>query len=319
MPIYTREVAVDQFLDTEGVIFLWNAVKQYVAEHGGSGSGSAASPMRFYTMETNVTITNGDTINVPTSYYVGDTTDIAQGDTAIGIIKQSNVADKLVFSTVMLVNGGNTTVSKILLQEIPTGTTINNAIVTKFDTFFSDYCNHFWAAFNNESALTVGSSHQIFKTNFITPPGIGTYVTGIVTVNGNDHVYVVQGNTSQDPDDPTQYVRVNLLTIAPILTATQIEAMLGDYPKTTEVETMINAKISNVYRYKGSVASYENLPTSGMVGGDVWNTTDTDMNYGWVEAHDDVAGHWDPLGQTFSISPIPNSVIQQIVSGSYGQ
>ena len=40
----------------------------------------------------------------------------------------------------------------------------------------------------------------------------------------------------------------------------------------------VDLKAMNVYRFKGSVASYENLPTENMVLGDVWNVTDTGMN-----------------------------------------
>lgn len=304
MATNTRDVGVDQFLDLEGVIFLWNCIKSYVTEN--TGSGGSGAPVRFYTMATGVDITTGDTINVPLSNYVGDTTNVAVGDTAIGIMKQTGSPDKLIFGAVSIINGGNTTVTKILMQEIPTTTTIDTRVVEKVEAFFNDYCSHFWAAFNNESAITVGSKHQIFKTNFVTPPGIGTYVTGIITINGNDHMYAVQGTTAADTKDPTRYVEVTLSVISPILS-------------TAQVETMINAKLANVYKFQGSVAAYENLPTQGMIGGDVWNTRDTDMNYGWVEAKGEEAGHWDPLGQTFSINPIPNSVIQQIVDGVYGE
>lgn len=68
------------------------------------------------------------------------------------------------------------------------------------------------------------------------------------------------------------------------------------------VESTINAKITNVYRYKGSCA-YAALPTTGNVTGDVWNVTDANgdfpdgTNYAW-----DGKG-WDALGGSIDLSP----------------
>lgn len=55
----------------------------------------------------------------------------------------------------------------------------------------------------------------------------------------------------------------------------------------------INTKISGVYHYKGSVATYEDLPTEGVEIGDVYNVIATGMNYAWT------AEGWDALGNLF--------------------
>lgn len=314
-----RNVAVEQYLNTDGVLYLWDKIKAYVDENS-SGDDTTAAPFRMYSMTTGVDITTGNTINVPVISYVGDTTGIAVGDTAVGIIKQG-VADKLIFGKVSLINGGNTTVTKDLMQEIPNNTTIDARVLLQLSTFFSDYGNSFWAAFNNESALTVGSKHQLFKTNFITPPAVGQYVTGIITINGNTHMYIVKGTTEADTENSEKYIQVSLTNIQQILStelvAYQITTALTPYSTTAEVETLINSKVASVYRFAGSVASYANLPTTGMSAGDVYNVEDTDMNYAWVQPETG-EGYWDPLGTTFNIEPIPNSVIQQIVEGTYG-
>lgn len=52
----------------------------------------------------------------------------------------------------------------------------------------------------------------------------------------------------------------------------------------------LNEKVSSVYRYKGSVANKEALPTTGNVIGDVYNAEDSGMNYGWNGTT------WDTLG-----------------------
>lgn len=393
-----RNVAVEQYLNTDGVLYLWDKIKAYVDENS-SGDDTTAAPFRMYSMTVGTDITTGNTINVPVISYVGDATGIAVGDTAVGVIKQG-VADKLIFGKVSLINGGNTTVTKDLMQEVPNSTTIDARVLLKLSTFFNDYSNSFWAAFNNESAIIVDSKHQIFKTNFITPPVVGQYVTGIITINGNTHMYIVKAITEADTENPEKYIQVSLLSVqqvnasgalvanisapswtssqtgititntnfadggnnisvgqsvvgvltsnsaglnivlgtvtstnnntsditiikaVPVLSAesvaSQITTALTPYSTTDEVESLINSAVSSVYRFAGSVDTYANLPTTGMSAGDVYNVIgDAGMNYAWVQPETG-DGYWDPLGATFNIEPIPNSVIQQIVEGTYG-
>lgn len=69
--------------------------------------------------------------------------------------------------------------------------------------------------------------------------------------------------------------------------------------------------ITTVYRPKGSVASYANLPSEGNEVGDVWNVLDTDMNYAWT-----TESTWDPLGGSVDIPTISNEAIDAIVAGT---
>ena len=62
-------------------------------------------------------------------------------------------------------------------------------------------------------------------------------------------------------------------------------------------KTEVDNKISSVYKYKGSVATYANLPSSGQVVGDVYNVEENGANYAW----DGTA--WDKLGETIDLSP----------------
>lgn len=96
------------------------------------------------------------------------------------------------------------------------------------------------------------------------------------------------------------------------------EQGLSQRPTTEQVDQKISAAVVGVYRFMGSVPAYVNLPTSGMTNGDVYDVEDTGMNYAWVVPEDGSQGYWDPLGQIFQIQKIPNSVIQQIVDGTYG-
>lgn len=70
----------------------------------------------------------------------------------------------------------------------------------------------------------------------------------------------------------------------------------------------LKSDLSSVYKYKGSVASETDLPTSGNTSGDVYNVEDTGMNYAW----DGTA--WDPLGGSFDLEAISNQEIDTILA-----
>lgn len=70
----------------------------------------------------------------------------------------------------------------------------------------------------------------------------------------------------------------------------------------------LKTDITNMYKYKGSVATVSALPSSGNTTGDVYNVEANGMNYAWNGTE------WDALGETFSISSISNSDIDTIVA-----
>lgn len=62
--------------------------------------------------------------------------------------------------------------------------------------------------------------------------------------------------------------------------------------------------LTTVYQYKGSVATYANLPTTGQKVGDVWNVEMADPDHG-IKAGDNVAwdgAQWDTLGGNHDLS-----------------
>lgn len=70
----------------------------------------------------------------------------------------------------------------------------------------------------------------------------------------------------------------------------------------------LKTDITNMYKYKGSVATISALPASGNTTGDVYNVESSGMNYAW----DGTA--WDALGEIFTITFISNSDIDTIVA-----
>ena len=65
---------------------------------------------------------------------------------------------------------------------------------------------------------------------------------------------------------------------------------------TNQIDTKIAQAISSVYKYKGSVATYNDLPSSDLTIGDVYNVEDTGDNYAWTGTT------WDKLAGTVDLS-----------------
>lgn len=70
----------------------------------------------------------------------------------------------------------------------------------------------------------------------------------------------------------------------------------------------LKTDITNMYKYKGSVATVSALPSSDNTTGDVYNVESSGMNYAW----DGTA--WDALGEIFTITSISNGDIDAIVA-----
>ena len=69
-------------------------------------------------------------------------------------------------------------------------------------------------------------------------------------------------------------------------------------------KTEIDAKVSSVYHYKGTVSTYAGLPASGQEIGDVWNIETADSSHG-IKAGDNVAwtgSEWDVLAGEIDLS-----------------
>ena len=80
--------------------------------------------------------------------------------------------------------------------------------------------------------------------------------------------------------------------------------------KLTELERKLDAAISGVLHYKGSVATYADLPADAEVG-DVYNVIDTGANYAWT------GSGWDEFGSTVDLSGYVQKAVNEIITGKY--
>ena len=83
-------------------------------------------------------------------------------------------------------------------------------------------------------------------------------------------------------------------------TASDVNATITGkgYQTKSEVEAIVNGKVASTYKYKGSVATYDDLTTKQSTAqtGDVYNVEDTGGNYAWT------GKEWDSLGSTIDTS-----------------
>jgi hypothetical protein len=104
--------------------------------------------------------------------------------------------------------------------------------------------------------------------------------------------------TKADIDSTTTALTEKITTVANNLATHE-----ADFSNPHKV-TAEQLGLTTVYQYKGSVATYANLPTTGQKVGDVWNIETADPDHG-IKAGDNVAwdgAQWDTLGGNHDLS-----------------
>lgn len=103
----------------------------------------------------------------------------------------------------------------------------------------------------------------------------------------------------------------------------QDEANELKFLKNVDFDQKVNAKLVNVYKYKGTVTSYDELPKNGNTAGDVYDVNGG-MNYAWNGTE------WDALGESkidmvidnalsdVSQNPVQNKVIKSALDKKAG-
>ena len=77
----------------------------------------------------------------------------------------------------------------------------------------------------------------------------------------------------------------------------------------TALKQQVASALVGVFHYKGSVATYGDLPSSGNEVGDVYNVNDTGKNYAWS------GSAWDDLGGIIDLSNLVTLDTTQTITG----
>ena len=138
------------------------------------------------------------------------------------------------------------------------------------------------------------------------------------TSSGNKHIpsggssgqilrWSANGTAVWGSDNNTTYADATQSTHG--LMSTTDKKKLDAYPTYSSIQSTYATKseITNMYKYCGSAASADKLPTTGQRVGDVYNI-ETASKYGGAGMNVAWNGSaWDPLGEIFSISTITNT------------
>lgn len=131
---------------------------------------------------------------------------------------------------------------------------------------------------------------------------VETINNSITSINGE--ITTIKGDITSIESDITE-LQGSLGNAEGDITAVTnaLDAHKADYDNPHKV-TAEQLGLTTVYQYKGSVATYADLPTTGQKVGDVWNVETADPDHG-IKAGDNVAwdgAHWDILGGNHDLS-----------------
>lgn len=95
-------------------------------------------------------------------------------------------------------------------------------------------------------------------------------------------------------------------------TDTQVEELGGTHSSKgwADVSKQYAESIGAALKYKGSVATYSALPSTGQEVGDMWNVLDTGKNYAWTGTE------WDDLAGVVDLSAYRTAANQDIIDGN---
>lgn len=85
--------------------------------------------------------------------------------------------------------------------------------------------------------------------------------------------------------------------------------------QTQQIAEQVKEEVTKVYKYQGSVPTYDDLPTENVSNGDVYNVESDGMNYAWDEANQ----KWDSLGIIIDLSKYSTTEQIELMLNQYVQ
>ena len=120
--------------------------------------------------------------------------------------------------------------------------------------------------------------------------------------------YVTKGSLNNEVNQLVEEINLKLDTTAAASTYLRRDDANTTYAKKSD--------INNVYKFKGTKTNYADLPTTGVVTGDVWNITNADATHN-IKAGDNVAWNgtaWDNLSGVTDLSAYATTTTTDAIS-----
>lgn len=150
---------------------------------------------------------------------------------------------------------------------------------------------------NDALTVSFGYTQGAVQEHYLsTQQFVKDYVTGEIDSKLNTKVDKIEGKDLSS-NDFTDNLKTKLEGLSNY-NDTEIKTSLNSKANSTDVYTKseVDNKISSIYKYKGSVANKEALPTENLTIGDVYNLEDTGMNVAYT------GEKWDELGANIDLS-----------------
>ena len=283
---------MSKYLDENGLLYFWQQLKLLFAGKVDKVNGKGLSTNDYTTADKNklAGIATGAEVNVLEGVNVNGTA---------ATITNKVAAITVPTKTSDLTNDSNFVTS----SAVPTATTTTPKM---------------------DGTAAVGSETKYAKGDHVHPSDTSKANLASPTFTGTPKAPTAAANTNTTQIATTAFVQTAIsgkqdtLTFDSTptsgssnpVTSGGIHTALGNYVLSTTAESTYAKKsdITSMYKYKGSVATVSDLPSTGQTVGDVYNVESTDMNYAWNGTA------WDLLGSIFQITSITNAEIDAILA-----
>lgn len=168
-----------------------------------------------------------------------------------------------------------------------------------------------------QNTLTFDSEPISASTNPVTSGGVFTALGNKVDkvtgkgLSTNDFTDTLQtklnGIAAGAQVNVIETVQVNGTALTPSSKTVNVQVPTTVAQLTDASNYALKSDLTNVYKYKGSVATENDLPSTGNTAGDIYDVQATGTNYAWTGTA------WDALGQLFTITSITNAEIDTIL------
>lgn len=293
---------MSKYLDNDGLLYLWQKIKNIFAtqtdlsDKVDKEAGKGLSANDYTTTEKNklAGIASGAQVNVIDTVKVNNTA-LTPSSKAVNVTVPTKTSD--------ITNDSGF----ITIADVPEGSAASSTTPKMDGT----------AAVGSETAFARGDHIHPSDTSRvpITRTVAGHALSADVTLVKGD-VGLGNVDNTADADKPVSTAQQTALN-------GKVDKVSGKGLSTNDYTTAEKSKlaafgdastyalksdITNMYKYKGSVATVSALPSSDNTTGDVYNVESSGMNYAW----DGTA--WDALGEIFTITSISNGDIDTIVA-----